>query len=407
MIKLIIIILFNSILFGGDFYYNGYVSYHNVSLKGTVHESSDKNQHVDTYSGQLDLTKYYGDFKFNTTIYAGLYETSDGSYLTSPNRSDDFKTSDIFFRSLYLQYKLNENISIGAGVIPFSNSSPIEYTYGYNPDGEGINIINDSEFLAVYGIYRWTDDGNHKIIFGYGTQDQGYVPMGDYITKSLNEDNRIGFLLYEYQDMKNKFILEYLNSNVKYQTIPITRLELFGMHYSYNDSLESGYSFYGQLGASRYHSYSVGAKDPILKANKIPGYVVNFMPEQFQFDESKRSWGYASLLGVRKDFDIMNNEFYVNFEWFRTYDNFVSGNHGTPYLGIKSNNIFNIRDNAYFLNLGYNLNRYLTFRVYYEYLEFEETKKVGSFADYIDTKKYLGTKTTRTELLGVSVSYKF
>lgn len=404
---LILMIIGTSILASDEMYYNGYVSYHNVSISKKMYEAPDEKEHTDVVSAQFNLTKYYGDFKFNTIIYAGAYKTSDGSELSGPNRSDTFKKSDIFFRSLYLQYNVNENISVGAGVIPFSNSSPIEYTYGYNPDGEGVNIINDSEFLAVYGIYKWQNEGNHKVLFGIGTQDQTKIPMGDYITEALNKGNKIGFLLYEYNNNKNKFILEYLNSYVNYNDIPITNIELLGVHYSYNDSLVSGMSYYFQGGVSKYRSYSLEAKDEVLAANGIPGYVVQYMPEQFAFDEDKTSWGYASLLGVRKDFDIYNNEFYVNLEWFRTFDNFVSGNHGTPYLGIKANNIFNVRDNAYFVNFGYNYNKDITFRVYYEYLEFKETKKVGSFADYVDTKNYIGDKKLNNELFGLSVSYKF
>jgi len=400
--KTLILIILTMNVFAFDNVSGNIVYYYDKVTRKIVNKP-DRAQFTNTESIQLNFDKTCNDFYFNSSLFAYTYKTNTIEGLRSLNVYQDFKSTEIFFRSLYVSYKLTNNLSIGGGLLPFSNTTPVEFSRNYYADGEGISILNDSVLTGVFLNYN-TD--NTRTIAGIGTQDSILVPSGNYIDETLTKGTITSFLIHEYTTDKIKFTAEYLHVNMKYEGTYISTIDLLGLSLSYDDAMESGWSFYTQAGISRYENHAGNVKDKILKNNKIPSYVPVFKPNNFAFEDSTL-YGKSVLLGFRKDFSLLNEEFFINAEFFRTFGDWTSGNQGNPYLGKRSNLMFNVRDNSYFLNLGYNFNKNIQARIYTTILELNEKGKVGATADTIPVDQYIGPQVYKITISGFSVSYLF
>jgi len=348
----------------------------------------DYGEYKDTvyYSSiQANLDYDYKGIHIQATPFAYGYDSTLGVPLQNPNLYEPYDNTEIFFRSLYISIDL-DYLTIGAGVLPFSNSTPTKYsTANYIQDGEGINMINDSSLTSVFGL---VSTENSRTIFGVGTLDDILVPLGTYLDESLTEGQYTIFFINEYK--WDKFILtsQIMWNYMTYYGDHITSVGIAGSNLVWDDSDESGLSLYGSLAASIYDNNNKSSKEKILDEYEIPGYVVDMYPDNFTFD-NKTYYGASSLLGLRQDFDFRKKEFFINIEWFHTYGDWSSGNQGNMY-NTKNNQMFNIRNNSYFANLTYVIDSSNSLGVSYTYMQFEESGTIGAPAVTIPTKDYLG-----------------
>ncbi len=352
---------------------------------------------------QLSLDYYKNGFYFSATPYAYAYFTKSGAKISNSNYSKPCANENFFFRSLYVSYSPNDKFTFGAGVLPISNSFPMQYTSDYYQDGEGLTIINDLDPLALFVKYRFND--TNKLIAGFGYIDTGFIPSGRYINEHNEEDSYGIFLTQTIRDDKFKIINDLKYSNLQYNSSPMGELYNIGTGISWDDSEFSGLTLYNVFALSLYKNNSINVRDQILADN--PAYtsaVMSAYPSSFVFD-NKIYTGAANLLGFRKDLDIFNFESFINFEWFHTFNDWASNNKGSPY-NSNCNHMSNIRNNSYFVNYGVRISELSTLQINYTHMEFDEIENIGAPSSTPISESY-GVQRSLSKLFKISFSYKF
>jgi len=407
MKKIILILLLTVTFLQAEFSISGKSSTWYANYKKEMVQGEDKTSDFYTTNLQLNVDYKKDNFYFQSTLFGYIYDTESGKEMQSANYYKGFEKKDLFFRSLYMSYKVTPNFSVGAGVLPFSNSAPIKYNDDYIQDGEGINILNDAALTSAFLKYEIE---NSRTIVGIGTQDDILVPLGNYLLELVQEDSYTAFIINTYTKDKLEFVSEFLYTNMKYETIELSEIYLLGFSAAWDDSEESGYSVYGAIGGSIYDNHNTKAKGAIYSNTlgdkaAYGDYISAQSPDNFAI-ENKKYYGGSHLLGARKDFSIGREEFFINAEWFHTYGDWSSGNQGNIYLP-KNNQMYNIRDDSYYLNAGYIINNDAQFRVSYTYLEFEEMGKIGAPAVTVPSEDFIGKGFYKAEIIRVIFTYKF
>jgi len=396
LLTIISILNANEINFTGKF--NTFISSYNEQYTSTL---------------QLNLDYDYENIHFQATPFMYSYDTKSGNTVKHLNWRDSFDKTDAWFRSLYMTYTYNK-WSIGVGVTPFSNSSPTKFNDDYIEDGEGILLLNSSELTSIFIIHKIY---NSRTIFGIGTSEHIIVDSGNYIDKSLRDDSYTIFLINTYTHDKFEFVTEYLYNDVRYYKLKLSDSHLLGMTIAWNDSEKSGLSIYGSIGGSYWHSKANESKNEIFNhyfssnnkglsgvdyGNKLESLYTN----NFDFND-KITTGAAHMIGIRKDLDFFNNEFFINSEWTHTYNNWISGNQGTFYLG-KNNQYYSIRNDSFYGQIGWIVNGNLRFRIQYEYVELNTMGKIGNPSITIPTDESIKPNVEdNTENVTLLMGYKF
>jgi hypothetical protein len=351
---------------------------------------------------QLSIDYFNDNFYFSVTPYAYLYFTESDKKAINVNFDKSFKFNDFFFRTLYMSYTIDK-ITFGAGILPLSNSFPMQYTSDYYQDGEGLSIINDLDPLAFFIKYRFSD--TNKVFAGFGLLDTGFIPSGHYVNEHNVNDSYGIFITHTMTKDKFKIVNDFKYTNVMYDEVQAGEFYNLGSGISWDDSEYSGWTFYNSFAFSLYKNNSIAVKDKIIANN--PEYTSSAMasfPSSFVFD-NKTYTGAANLFGFRKDLDIFNFESFINFEWFHTFNDWTSRNKGTPY-NSNCNQISNIRNNSYFINYGIRINELTTLKINYTYLEFDEIENIGAPSS-TSVKDSFGAQRSSGDIIKISFSYKF
>ena len=77
------------------------------------------------------------------------------------------------------------------------------------------------------------------------------------------------------------------------------------------------------------------------------------------------------------------------------------------YYFHKNNQMQNVRDNSYFIMLGYNVNSKMAFKCSYTYIETETITKIGSPAPSVSNEKHFGNNSDNMQLMMFEFNYKF
>ncbi|MEA1954869.1 MAG: hypothetical protein U9N02_00055 [Campylobacterota bacterium] len=360
------------------------------------------NELMNYNSLQLSIDYYDDGFYFSVTPYAYIYFTESDDKIVNTNFSTPFKSKDFFFRTLYISYTIDK-FTIGAGVLPLSNSFPMQYTNDYYQDGEGLNILADRDPLALFIKYKFSD--TNQLLAGIGVINIEYIPVGTYVNEHNVDDSYGTFLTQTITNDKFKIINDFKFSNISYDGVELGKIYSIGTGISWDDSEYSGWTFYNTLAFSLYENNSIAVKDKILANNpKLTPTAMNLFPNSFTFD-NKTYTGAANLFGFRKDLDLFNIESFINFEWFHIFGDWASGNKGAPY-NSNSNQMSNIRNNSYFINYGIRINELTTFKINYTYLEFDEIINIGAPSS-TPVNEAFGPQRSSLDIVKVSFSYKF
>jgi len=371
----------------------------------SIHKNKiNKDDYTDkmSYSSMQIHADYLNDnFYFSMTPYSYIYFTKSGDDLLTSNYTTPFQEQAFLFRSLYMSYTIN-SLSFGVGVLPFSNSFPMQYTSDYYQDGEGLSIISDLDPLAIFLKYKFND--NNKILIGAGILDTGFIPTGQYVNKH-NVDKSYGIwatqtLRYD----KIKIINDIKYTNVFYDSIQAGEFYNAGTGISFDDSEYSGWSFYNVLAFSLYKNNSIAVKEQIIKNYGITQEDMELYPSSFVFD-NKTYTGAANLLGFRKDLDLFDFESFVNFEWFHLFGDWTSANKGALY-NSNCTQVSNIRDNSYFINYGIRVNELTTVKINYTFIEFSEIQNIGAPSATPVAQSY-GAQRSSADIIKLDFSYKF
>jgi len=379
----------------------------NAELVNTelINDNVHRNVLLNYYSLQLNIDKNLNDLHIQITPYIYFFKQTNKSSLPlkSVNMSKPFKKEDIFLRSAYISYKINKKTLIGLGILPFTNSNFSQYNKDYTKDGVGLNTINDSNMLSLFTKYYYTNNSN--ILFGYGYHNKK-IPLGTYIRDDLRNGTKTLFAINTNNYNKFTIINEVLYNDIKYDNkYPLSKQYLYAVGISYDDSDNSGYSIYDTIGFSIYKNNNIKAKNSILKHVNMPIYLLKEKHKQFAFN-NKRYYGASNLVGIRKDFDIFRKDFFINIEWFRTFNNWNSCVLGTPYNNSYST-MFNIRDNAYTIRGGFVPKKNWTIILKYNYLEYKRTGKIGANMVTIPSNESIVPNFNLLKLIDLKINYKF
>ncbi|MEA1954867.1 MAG: hypothetical protein U9N02_00045 [Campylobacterota bacterium] len=349
---------------------------------------------------QLNIDYYNDGFYFSVTPYAYTYYTESDEKIKSANFPEPFQVSDFFFRTFYMSYTMDK-LTYGAGVLPLSNSFPMQYTSDYYQDGEGLSIVSDIDPLGFFIKYRFND--TNKIFAGIGLLDTSFVPAGNYLNEHQRDDSYGIFLTQKITYDKFKIINDFKYSNIMYNGVQAGKFYNLGSGISWNDSEHSGWTLYNVLAFSLYENNTIAVRDEILSDIGLAGVPTQFA-SSFVFDD-KTYTGAANLFGFRKDLDIFSFDSFINFEWFHTFNDWISGNKGSLY-NSNFNQLSNIRNNSYFINYGVRINELTTLKLNYAYLEFKEIVNIGAPSS-TPVKESIGSQRSSKEIVKLSFSYKF
>ena len=409
----IIILYLSNLLYAQDEQHNNY----NISgilnlgyghLEGNILNEHNKQKELFSTNLQVNLDYKTDKLYFQSTLFGYAYKMPNGEKVKLMNYYEPYHEYDIFFRSLYVSYKINDNYSVGVGFLPFSNSTPSKYSNDYIQDGEGIYMLNDNTLLSLFSVYTTE---NSRTIIGIGTIDNTFVNVGNYIDDSLRQGGSLTiFAINKITSGKFTVTSEFLYNYLTYEKKDLSDVYQVGIATEWDDSENSGWSFYNVLGTSIYYNHNEDAKEEIFKNTLGPkaeygDYIMAKHPDNFAI-ENKKYYGAAMLWGFRKDFDIGKYEFFTSAEWFHTFGDWTSGNQGNIYL-CRDNQTFNVRDNSYYITLGQTFSDTATVRLAYTYLEYNERGKIGAPASTVDTKDYIGTQVNRIKIIKIMFSYKF
>jgi len=360
----------------------------------------DFNELMNYNSIQMNVDYLNGNFYFSMTPYAYIYFTDSGDEFQGSNYTNAFKFQDFFFRSFYMSYTM-DNTTIGIGILPFSNSSPMQYSSDYYQDGEGISTISDLDPLAIFMKYRFSD--TNKILIGAGVLNTAFIPDGQYIDEHNIDDSWGLFATQTINQDKLKIINDFKYTNVYYDGIQTGEFYNLGISLSYDDSEYSGWTFYNALAFSLYQNNSINIKDQVLKNMGLTEIPADYA-QSFVFDDRTYT-GASHLLGFRKDLDLFSFESFINFEWFHVFDDWTSANKGALY-NSNCTQVSNVRNDSFFLNYGVRLSELSTFKINYAYIEFNEIENIGAPSSTPVLDSY-GPKRSLAEILKLSFSYKF
>ena len=409
IVNILIILVFSILLNAKELNFSGILNTGYGGSDAEIIGESEKYQHIVSTNIQLNVDYSYKKFNFQGTLFGYVYDMPGSDKAQIKNYYEPFKETDIFFRSLYMSYEATNELSIGIGILPFSNSTPTKYNNDYVQDGEGIYMLNDNNLASVFGLYK---TNNSRTIFGLGTIDDILAPKGNYIDETLRQGGSYtAFLINTYKATdKITITSELLYNRMTYEKIKIADVYLGGIATVYDDSEVSGWSFYNVIGASIYKNNNIAAKEEIFEHTlkdkaEYGDYIMAQYPNNFAI-EKDTYYGGAMLWGGRKDFSIARNDFFVSAEWFHTFGDWSSGNQGNIYL-CQDNQIFNVRDNSYYAVFGWIINSSSLVRLSYTYLEFDESGVIGAPAKTVPTEDYIGCPVKNVQIIRAIYSYKF
>ncbi|MEA2099850.1 MAG: hypothetical protein U9P72_06960 [Campylobacterota bacterium] len=371
-----------------------------------IHKEKDKegvtnfDELLNYNSIQLHADYLNGNFYFSMTPYAYIYFTESKDELRGSNYTTPFKFKDFFFRSLYMSYSIDK-LSFGVGILPFSNSSPMQYSSDYYQDGEGISTVSDLDPLAIFMKYRFSD--TNKILAGIGVLDTGFIPGGKYIDEHHLKNSFGVFVTQTIVDDKLKIINDFKYTDVYYDGKQAGEFYNLGVGLSYDDSEYSGWTFYNALAFSLYENNSINVKDEILNNIGLSGVPSGF-ENSFIFD-NERYTGASNIFGFRKDVDILDFESFINFEWFHIFGDWTSANKGALY-NSNCTQVSNIRDDSFFINYGIRISELTTFKINYSYIQFDKIENIGAPSS-TPVDESFGSQRSSVEILKISFSYKF
>jgi len=358
----------------------------------------------DFASLELKIRYKNNNFGFNVVPYIYKSKMTGDSKLKNSNFYEPFESEDFFFRGLYGTYNFTPNFLAGFGIVPMGNGFPMEYTKDYVSDGVGLSIMSDIDPLGLFFNYKINQE--QSLFFSLSQIDTMGIPAGTYVVDQIKDKTKGFAVLHKYNNGKIKTTTEYVYTDVYYTDIKISTTSAFGFGIAYDDSENSGWTIYDTVGVSYIKNNSSKAKDIMMKDGNIPTGTDLAYPSSFNWGTGERQTGAANLLGIRKDFETFGTDSFLNFEWFHTEGDWISSNVGAPYTG-NCNQIYNIRNNSYFINYGYRLGKNMFMQLNYTYLEFDDAQQVGGMGTTVPQNEFIGIQRVNTEITKLIFSYKF
>lgn len=239
------------------------------------------------------------------------------------------KRNDIQYNSVMLAYS-NDIYGFYGGVIPFRGSRFSEFKNPLRNGGNGIELLIDQVFVGGFG--RVTID-NFDFIYGEATwrRDLNYNSLG----YNNNDKSDGAFTIIKTNVGKNYLEFNYFSVTAVMDSdknpIDYADIELYGLGYIYDDSFKSGMSFSLELGMSESKEDNAA-----LAASNAPGVPLTYLRSIGYNVDSEDNRGYAWKTNIKYENEINDTEYFIGCEYFKTYNNWLSMNHGVLFLSNNS-----------------------------------------------------------------------
>lgn len=290
-----------------------YLILNGKSLDGSVYEKISKTS--------LDIMGYYDfyDFKLSSNIEFYHFDKEVKSYKNISEKYDNINNTTL--KTLMISYN-TPLYSLFYGVIPFRGGK-FATIKDDESHGNGIELLTDQVFVGYFasidcwakfilGRAAWQDNINYNSL---PPKNNGGV--GDYIlvTKQLG-NNYIEFnyfKVYITLDLPSK------------ETFRFGVLDLIGFGYIYDDSFDSNLVYWFEGGYSR-----INENIRQMAINSNPGGIGGLSTLSslgYKVDDADTQ-GFAFKTGVKYSDEISSYDYDIGFEYFKTYDGWVSMNQG-------------------------------------------------------------------------------
>ena len=338
-------------------------------------------------------------FTFKTMPFVTHY-TSEQGPIFNGNIMNEFDQDEFFFKELYASYTTG-NHTFGAGLLPFSDNSFIEFQDDYIKKGEGLSTIIEMDFMNLFYMYKLNDEVDFKAGIGK-INALDFIPRAKYTTEAA-EDSNFAWAVLDQNYEKWKFYSQFIYADGKYNKKKAFDAYLFGQGVAYDDTEYSGLSVYGIGALSVFDGKQSNIYKDQMEDFGMPAGMENMFPDNFDTQDEILIGG-SVLAGIRKDFDL-NWMWFVNFEHFHVFGDWFSGNSGIPYRGNCST-MLNVRDYSNMIAIGTEPRKHLQLKVF-----FVESKLgnmvIGSPARRVSMENSLGNGASVQNYLRFQVKYTF
>lgn len=221
------------------------------------------------------------------------------------------------------------------GAVPFKGGRFEEIKNPTVNGGNGLAIINNQVYISDFLKYNIdTSLGELNLIIGKSKFDTKLNYNG---LLEKNNGSSGEYLLATFENGNHFFEMDYftLNGKVKseFASIEPWHIDILGFGYIYDDSLESGNTFYLNIGQSVTDDNS---EQMATSYGISPAYFNYFRAQGASIGDYKNQKGTALLLGYNYEFDIEDNTYDFGFEYFKTNGAWVSTNHGVAFQSDHS-----------------------------------------------------------------------
>jgi len=233
--------------------------------------------------------------------------------------------------SLYLKANLGEYFSYYHGTVPFKGGRFSEIKDPTINGGNGLAIINNQVYSSDFVSFHSTlDSADFSIILG-----KSEFNTKNHYNGLLQKNNKSSgdYAIITYESGKHFFEADYYRMTVKTDELDYAKLKIMGIGYIYDDSVDSGFTFYTNVGTSSISENVEGLADQY----GIPQYYLPYFASQGAIVKNTHNEkGYAGLFGTNYEFDTEYGTFNIGTEVFITRGGWVSANHGVLFLSDHS-----------------------------------------------------------------------
>lgn len=231
--------------------------------------------------------------------------------------------------ALYATLNLTESVSLYHGAIPFKGGRFSEIKDPTINGGNGLAIISNQVYSSDFISYH--DD--YSVIIGkseFNTKNH----YNGLMTK--NEGSSGTYFLANYELGKHFIEFDYYAMKVNMGEVKdYADLQIGGIGYIYDDSIDSGLTLYTNLGMSNISENVMGLMNSYgVRSPEAINYYKNTL--KAHTTNTKDVKGYAGLFGVNYEFDLGNTTVNFGVEEFITRGGWVSANHGVAFLSDHS-----------------------------------------------------------------------
>lgn len=414
--KKIILILLINLLYADNYEFDNIsinnknkITYYNQSIT-LSDNSSNSNSLKDTIT-RKELKTYNNiniddNIKISSTIgyYANSKYVNKDKDLGEVWLSED--RSNIFIEKLYAQFKLYEyndwKLSFAYGIIPLTGGNIKKFSTQDEIQGNGLFTLIDLNLQGGFIILS-NENNIFKVGKNYWKKDN-WQHDEKLIEANNNTDGT--FIFYEYHNDKHTIELDYIDANVQYKGYKMADAQMYGLGYSYDDSIENNTIYYGILGYSVWDSSMMDVLNSGVfgsTTNSIKWANKN-MSQYYDFNNGKKD-GASLLLGLKYYTEIMTKETDIGFEYFCTSKEYSSFNNGS--LFYNDYGFWRRRGtDIYTIYADLKITKNLIASIKTSFVKNGYTAKNGSIAGVTDTPLTNNFYKTEKNIL-LKISYEF